>query len=444
MADTKTSALSDGGNIQATDQVPVNRGGTNARVVVTKAALGLGNVENTAVSTFAGTANIVTVGTVATGTWGATTVAVNKGGTGQTSYTDGQLLIGNTSGNTLTKAALTAGTNVTITNGNGSITIASTGGTTGSNTQDAFTGDGSTVAFTLSGTPASSKAVVSVNGVVQRPTTDYGISSTTLTFTSAPANSSNVLAFYSAPAGGAGGGDALTTNPLSQFAATTSAQLRGVLSDETGTGVAVFATSPTLVTPLLGTPTSGTLTSCIGLPVSTGISGLGTGVATFMATPSSANLATAVTDETGSGALVFATSPTLVTPVLGTPSSGNLSSCTADGTNAVGIRTVPVNNKSAAYTTVLTDSGQGIDHPATDANARTFTIDSNANVAYPVGACISFSNMTSQVVTIAITSDTMYLASAGTTGSRSLAQYGTATARKLTSTTWLISGTGLT
>jgi len=64
-----------------------------------------------------------------------------------------------------------------------------------------------------------------------------------------------------------GVGDALTTNPLSQFASTTSSQLAGVLSDETGSGAAVFATSPTLVTPILGTPTSGTLTNCTGLPV---------------------------------------------------------------------------------------------------------------------------------------------------------------------------------
>lgn len=72
--------------------------------------------------------------------------------------------------------------------------------------------------------------------------------------------------------GASGGGDALTTDPLSQFAATTSAQLRGVLSDETGTGSAVFATSPTLVTPILGTPTSGTLTNCTGLPAA-GVTG---------------------------------------------------------------------------------------------------------------------------------------------------------------------------
>lgn len=67
----------------------------------------------------------------------------------------------------------------------------------------------------------------------------------------------------------------------------------------------------TLTAPVLGTPTSGTLTNCTGLPISTGISGLAAGVASFLATPSSANLATAVTDETGSGALVFGTGPTI-------------------------------------------------------------------------------------------------------------------------------------
>lgn len=65
----------------------------------------------------------------------------------------------------------------------------------------------------------------------------------------------------------------------------------------------------------LGTPSSGTLTNATGLPISTGVSGLGTGVATFLATPSSANLRTAVTDETGTGVLVFADTPTFVTRV---------------------------------------------------------------------------------------------------------------------------------
>jgi len=107
-----------------------------------------------------------------------------------------------------------------------------------------------------------------------------------------------------------------------------SANLLGALTDETGTGSAVFATSPTLVTPILGTPTSATLTNATGLPIATGVSGLGTGVATFLATPSSANLAAALTDETGTGSAVFATSPTLVTPVLGTPTSATLTNAT--------------------------------------------------------------------------------------------------------------------
>lgn len=100
------------------------------------------------------------------------------------------------------------------------------------------------------------------------------------------------------------------------------------VTTSTGTGSVVLSTSPTLVTPLLGTPTSGTLTSCTGLPISTGVSGLASGISTFLASPSSANLASALTDKTGTGANVFATSPTLVTPILGTPTSGTLTSCT--------------------------------------------------------------------------------------------------------------------
>jgi len=76
-------------------------------------------------------------------------------------------------------------------------------------------------------------------------------------------------------------------------------------------------TSPTLTTPDLGTPSAGTLTNATGLPISTGVSGLGTGVATFLATPSSSNLAAALTDESGSSTVAFTNSPTFVTPTLG-------------------------------------------------------------------------------------------------------------------------------
>ena len=105
---------------------------------------------------------------------------------------------------------------------------------------------------------------------------------------------------------------------LAGHAATTSTELRGVISDETGTGSLVFATSPTFVTPVLGTPASGTLTNTTGFPTAN-LAGLGTGVATFLATPSSANLRSALTDETGTGAAVFGTSPTIATPTITSP-----------------------------------------------------------------------------------------------------------------------------
>jgi hypothetical protein len=183
----------------------------------------------------------------------------------------------------------------------------------------------------------------------------------------------------------------------------------------------------------LGTPTSGTLTNCTGYTYAN-LSGT---VPTWNqnTTGTAANLTSATTLPSGT---------TLVAPVLGTPSSGTLSSCTVDGTNGVGYINIPQNSQSAAYTLVAADAGKHIFHPSTDANARTFTIPANGSVAYPIGTAISFVNMTSQVVSIAITTDTMYLAGTGTTGTRSLAQYGTATALKMTSTTWIISGAGLT
>ena len=123
----------------------------------------------------------------------------------------------------------------------------------------------------------------------------------------------------------------------------------------------------------------------------------------------------------------------------------NSNSLLGSGDVPVGYINIPQNSQSVAYTTVLADQGKHILHPTADTTARTFTIDSNANVAFPIGTAITFINqVTAGVVTIAITTDTMYFAGAGTTGSRTLAANGIATAIKLTTTQWIISGTGLT
>lgn len=164
------------------------------------------------------------------------------------------------------------------------------------------------------------------------------------------------------------------------------------VTSSTGTGNVVLSTSPTLVTPALGTPSAAVLTNGTGLPITTGVSGLATGVATALATPSSSNIASAVTDETGSGALVFATSPTLVTPALGTPASGiatNLTG-TASGltagtaTHLAGGSGGTIPYQSAAGTTAMLangSSGQVLQSNGTTTAPSWTTLSAGGNVS---------------------------------------------------------------
>lgn len=128
-----------------------------------------------------------------------------------------------------------------------------------------------------------------------------------------------------------------------------------------------------------------------------------------------------------------------------TGSAGQILMTNGSGAAAAWVNGSPIllTSRSADYTFVLNDANGGVYHPTTDANNRTMTIPSNASVAYPVGTTLTFIN-DANTMTIAINTDTLVLAGAGTTGSRTLAANGVATAVKVASTRWFINGTGLT
>lgn len=222
---------------------------------------------------------------------------------------------------------------------------------------------------------------------------------------------------------------------MSTIAAGTSTSTALVNTGDT-TGQLVFQTNGTTTAMTIGTNQVITLTQ--PLPAGsggTGITSFGTGVATALGQ-----------NVTGSGGIALATSPTFTTPVLGTPTSGNLSNCTADGTDAVGFKNIPQNVQTGSYTLVLADAGKHIYRAS--GSAATWTIPAASSVAYPIGTALTFINLSATSVSIAINTDTMYLSSAGTTGTRTLAQYGSATAVKVSGLSsagvWIISGSGLT
>lgn len=133
------------------------------------------------------------------------------------------------------------------------------------------------------------------------------------------------------------------------------------------------------------------------------------------------------------------TNKTLTAPTINGGTIGVVASPAADNPGTLGI---PANGKTASYTLIMSDIGKDIYITGTTAS-QAITIPANASVAFPIGTVIAITNDSNQNWTIQITSDTLMWSPSGSTGSRTLAQYGSVTIRKVTATKWWITGTGL-
>jgi len=196
-----------------------------------------------------------------------------------------------------------------------------------------------------------------------------------------------------------------TTLPAITISTTVTGLIKG-----NGTKISAATAGTDYIAPggALGTPSSGTLTSCTGLPISTGVSGLGTGAATFLATPSSANLIALLTDETGTGAAVFANTPTLVTPNIGAATGTSLT-LSADlvvngSTVTLNATTLDIKDKNITLANVVTPTeitcdGAGITvkSSATDHTlnyvAATTAWTSSENIDLASGKVIKFNGV---------------------------------------------------
>lgn len=234
-----------------------------------------------------------------------------------------------------------------------------------------------------------------------------------------------------------------------------------VSSTTPSTGQVLMATGTSEATwQTISTGGTGTVTSVGGTGTVNGITLSGTvdtanpsGNLTLSGTLSGVDLASAVTGilpvthgGTGSTSTAYCSLTTNVSGILPVTHGGTGSSSLTfpSGTADIGYLNIPQISQSSNYTCVLSDAGKHILHPSEDTTGRTFTIPANASVAYAIGTVLVFVNEHGAgPVTIAMDTDNLYLAGDGTTGTRTLAADGIATAIKTSTTNWLISGTNL-
>lgn len=287
---------------------------------------------------------------------------------------------------TRSRASVSAGTGISYSSATGVITNAAPDQTVALTGAGATTISGTYPSFTISSVNTTySPATSTVAGLIE-------LGSDTQQTVAANAVSATASRSYALQVNAAGQGvinvpwtDTNSGGTVTSVGGT--GTVNGISLSGTVTSTGNLTLGGTLSGVSLTTQVSGTLPVANG---GTGITSLGTGVATFLGTPSSANLAAAVTDETGTGALVFATSPTLVTPALGTPASGVVTNLT--GTASININgTVGATTaNTGAFTTLSATGVTTVQAGTAAAPAITTTGDTNTGIFFPAADTIAF------------------------------------------------------